>query len=70
MKRLILNTLILNDNYLECIEVQKQKTLTDLNLTHFSFSQSDYEKFELIVYEGSRGTKILKSESFKKGKIK
>jgi hypothetical protein len=59
--------LVVNDNDVHC------KTLDDLGpmtLDNLNFLPKDVEKFDLIVYQGKRGTKILKSEFFRTGIIK
>lgn len=68
MDRRLINLLIVNDDDLECNT--GKVTLSDLNLNHLSFSREDLDPFELIVYSGKRGVKILKSRYFKSGKIK
>ena len=67
MDRRLINTLIVNDNDLEC----KSETLTlhDLNITHLNFKSEDLQIFDLIVYTGKLCTKILRSKYFKSGKI-
>lgn len=67
MKVLKLETLIVDDNDLEC---KNDKTsLTDLNLNNLNFKFEDIERFELIIYRGTKGTKVLKSSYFRTGKI-
>lgn len=67
MKKIELVTLIVDDNDLEC--KNDKTTITDLNLNSLNFIYEDVEKFDLIVYKGKKGTKILKSKYFKIGKI-
>lgn len=67
MKKIELATLIVDDNDLEC--KNDKTTITDLNLNSLNFRYEDVEKFDLIVYKGKKGTKILKSKYFKIGKI-
>lgn len=67
MKKVELVTLIVDDNDLEC--KNDKTTITDLNLNSLNFRYEDVEKFDLIVYKGKKGTKILKSKYFKIGKI-
>jgi hypothetical protein len=67
MKVLKLETLIVDDNDLEC---KNDKTsLTDLSLNNLNFKFEDIERFELIIYRGTKGTKVLKSSYFRTGKI-
>ena len=67
MDRRTIKALILNDDDLECdcdkVSIEK------LNMTHLGFNQKDIEDYGLIVYRGKKGTKILKSNYFKPGKI-
>ena len=67
MNKVKLDTLIVNDDDLECRN--DKTTLTDLNLSNLNFNLDDVERFDLIVYKGKKGTKILKSRYFKIGKI-
>lgn len=67
MDRRMICTLIVSDDELEC--KSQTLTLTDMNITHLSFQAKDLEKYDLIVYTGKKGTKILKSKYFKTGKI-
>lgn len=66
MERRIINTLIVNDNDLDC---KKELTLDNLTIASLGFISSDLAKFELIVYSGSKGVKILKSRYFSQGKV-
>lgn len=67
MDRKMMNTLIVNDQDLDC--GKKELTLTDMTLQDVGFPLDTMAKFDLIVYSGSRGTKVLKSRAFKTGKI-
>lgn len=67
MDRRTINTLIVNDDDLECSS--ESLTLSDLNTGHLSFLKDDLEPYDLIVYKGKRGTKILRSKYFRSGKI-
>lgn len=60
-------TLIIGDNELEC-ECDKL-TLQDLNANHIGFAASIINEYELIIYEGKKGTKILKSRYTKTGVV-
>lgn len=68
MERRDLRTLILNDDDLNCDD-KKKTTLSDLKLVHIGIKLEDMSNFDLIVYKGKKGTKILKSNYFKIGKI-
>ena len=58
MKRKMMNTLIVDDNDLNC--KCEGLTLEEINLGKVGFVNVDLEKFDLIVYKGKRGKKILK----------
>ena len=63
MIRKQMNTLLVDDNDLECD--CKDLKLENMTLQSLSFISSDLDKFDLIVYSGKRGTKILRSKYFK-----
>lgn len=58
MERKMINTLIVNDDDLEC--TKKDRTLDDINLSKVGFLMKDLAKFDLIVYKGKLGQKVLK----------
>ncbi len=60
MDRKLLNTLIINDNDLECRKEEKEITLDDIKLSSVGFKAADLEKFDIIVYKGKLGKKALK----------
>lgn len=60
MIRKSLQALIIGDDDLECKCKKENLSLEDLNLTHVGFISSDLEKYDLVIYKGSKGTKILK----------
>ena len=60
MDRKLLNTLIVNDNDLECRKEEKEITLDDIKLSSVDFKAADLEKFDIIVYKGKLGKKALK----------
>lgn len=62
------STLILSDIELHCN--CKDLTLEDLNLTHIGLNMNILDKFDLIIYSGKKGDKILKSKFTKTGTIK
>lgn len=51
--------LIVNDEDLECKD-KKEKILEELNLASLTFNFKDLKQFDLIVYSGKKGRKILK----------
>ena len=67
MERRMINTLIVNDDDLDCKKTGY--TLDDLTIASLGFVFGDLAKFEVIIYNGKLGCKILKSKYFKTGKI-
>ena len=55
-----MNVLILDDNDMNCD--CKDKTLDDLNITMIGLNLSSLDKFDLIIYKGNKGTKILRGK--------
>jgi len=68
MDRRVIKTLIINDDDLNCD--CSSKTLEDINITSIGFSVSVIDSFDMIIYDGSKGTKIVKSVYTKTGIIK
>ena len=62
MERRTLSTLIVNDDDLECRKGKEKKEikLEDIKLSSVGFITSDLEKFDLIVYKGRLGKKVLR----------
>lgn len=60
-------TLILGDTELEC--KGQEITIQELGIQHVGFILPDLDKYDLIVYSGRKGTKILKSRYFSRGTI-
>lgn len=58
----MLSTLIVNDDDLECRKGKEKKEikLEDIKLSSVGFVMSDLEKFNLIVYKGRLGKKVLR----------
>ena len=67
MERRSLNTLIVGDSDLDCH--CDKVTLDNMTVVNLGFLPGDIEKFDLIIYEGTRGTKILKSKYTGNGKL-
>lgn len=67
MDRRKINTLIVGDEDLECNS--DSITLTDLGVKNLGFNIEDLKEFDLIIYSGKRGVKILRSKYFRSGKI-
>ncbi len=68
MDRRVIKTLFLNDDDMNCN--CSQKTIEDITIVDVGLGISILNNFELIIYSGSKGTKILKSEYTKTGVIK
>ena len=68
MDRRVIKTLIINDDDLNCD--CSSKPLEDINITSIGFSVSVIDSFDMIIYDGSKGTKIVKSVYTKTGIIK
>lgn len=62
MERRTLSTLIVNDDDLECRKGKEKKEikLEDIKLSSVGFVMSDLEKFDLIIYKGKLGKKVLR----------
>jgi hypothetical protein len=62
MERRTLSTLIVNDDDLECRKGKEKKEikLEDIKLSSVGFVMNDLEKFDLIVYKGRLGKKVLR----------
>lgn len=57
----MLSTLIVNDDDLECRKgKEKEIKLEDIKLSSVGFVMNDLEKFDLIVYKGRLGKKVLR----------
>jgi hypothetical protein len=67
MERRMIQTLLVDDNDLEC-KCENLK-LRDIDLGRLGFVNADLEKFDMIIYKGSKGTKIIKSKYTQTGKI-
>ena len=62
MERKMLSTLIVNDDDLECRKGKEKKEikLEDIKLSSVGFVMKDLEKFDLIIYKGRLGKKVLR----------
>jgi hypothetical protein len=58
MKKYTIQTLVVNDDDLNCKDMSKE--IETINLGTLAFVSSDLEKFQSIIYSGARGVKILK----------
>ncbi len=59
--------LLIGDDELECN--CKDKTIDDINISMVAFSPDTLKKYDLIIYSGSKGTKIIKSTYTMTGKV-
>jgi hypothetical protein len=62
-----MKTLLVNDNDVTC---KTESDLSGMSMNSLNFIPRDLEEYDLIVYQGKRGTKVLKSTVFKTGEIK
>ena len=63
----VVSALLVGDNELECN--CKDKTIDDINISMLAFNPNDLKKYDLIVYSGLKGTKIVKSTYTNTGKV-
>ena len=68
MDRRVVKTLIVNDDDLNCD--CSSKTIDDISIANVGFSVSIIDSFDMIIYDGTKGTKIIKSTYTKTGIIK
>lgn len=68
MERRTLKTLIVHDTDLECDS--DKITLEEMTIQNTNFSMFDLGGFDLVVYSGRKGKKILKSTLLGIGIIK
>lgn len=68
MERKLVNTLFVNDDDLECD--CKDVTLENLTIANVGFRLPDIEKFDMVIYKGKRGQKVLRSNCTNLGIIK
>ena len=64
----MMNTLIIGDDELNCD--CKTLSIEELNISHVGFSIQVLEGFDLIIYSGTKGCKIIKSKYTKTGIIR
>jgi hypothetical protein len=60
MDRMQLNTLIVNDDDMECQKDKSEITLDDIKLSKVGFIAEDLAKYDAIIYKGKYGIKLLK----------
>lgn len=67
MDRYTLKTLVVNDDDLKC-ETGKIPLLA-IGIGHLNFLEKDLWEYDLIVYQGIKGCKILRNRAFRTGKV-
>ena len=60
MERRMINTLIVNDQDLNCN--CDSLTLEEITISKLGFVNADLDKFDLIVYKGKRGSKVIRTK--------
>jgi len=70
MDRKLISTLFVGDDDLECDCKKDGFNIDDLNISAIGFRLSDIENFDMIIYKGKHGEKILRSKYTKLGIIK
>lgn len=63
-----INLLILSDEDMNCDS--SSQDITKMGLDNIGFSMLAIKDYDIIIYEGKKGSKILKSSYTKKGEIK
>lgn len=67
MRKQNIKLLILDDDDMNCDS--KTADLDKMGLENIGFSMFAIQGYDMVVYEGAKGSKILKSRYTKKGKI-
>ena len=67
MKRANIKLLILNDEDMNCDS--KNSSIDNMGVENIGLSMFAIQDYDLVIYEGNKGSKILKSKYTKKGKI-
>ena len=67
MKRSNIKLLILNDEDMNCDS--KNSSIDNMGVENIGLSMFAIQDYDLVIYEGTKGSKILKSKYTKKGKI-
>lgn len=67
MNRADVKLLIVNDADMNC-DISKN-TIDSMSIANVAFVKADLDKFDMIVYVGAKGSKILKSKHTPLGKI-
>lgn len=64
MKKSVGKVLILDDNDMNC-DPKNEKGIEKMTITDIGFSALAIKDYSLIVYQGKKGTKILKNTFFR-----
>ena len=67
MKKANIKLLILNDEDMNCDS--KNSSIDNMGVENIGLSMFAIQDYDLVIYEGTKGSKILKSKYTKKGKI-
>ena len=60
MIRKDVKVLIVDDQDLDCRKKKEEITLEDIGINNVGFLLSDLEKYDIIIYKGRLGKKILR----------
>lgn len=60
MERKLYNTLVVNDDDLDCKKPEETRTLSDIQLSSIGFLVPDLDNYDMVLYSGSLGKKVLK----------
>lgn len=66
MKRDSTRLLILSDQDMNC-DPKNKKGIEKMSITDIGLSALAIKDYDMVIYEGEKGTKILKNKFFKKG---
>ena len=67
LKRANIKLLILNDEDMNCDS--RNSSIDNMGVENIGLSMFAIQDYDLVIYEGAKGSKILKSKYTKKGKI-
>lgn len=67
MNKFTLKTLVVNDDDLNCST--EKVPLLGITTSSLNFVENDLKDYDLIVYQGRRGCKILRNRAFRTGKV-
>jgi hypothetical protein len=67
LKKANIKLLILDDEDMNCDT--KNSSIDKMSLENIGLSMFAIQDYDLVIYEGKKGSKILKSKYTKKGKI-